>query len=161
MFETADSRSTPELSATVQQLLHQQRRSSREVAEQLGLTPQEVMRLATAATAQQPGEQFCPEARPAQSNQPMGNKLEQLKQQVIDGLLVRTRPGMVDAFPASALVRLWQLLEDHLQQTASAESEETLPDLPEPVWEQLCLAWDNALETLASEEPEPGGGAQP
>jgi DNA-directed RNA polymerase specialized sigma24 family protein len=103
-----------DLEGQVCQLLFEKGVSSREAAKQLQISPGEVVSIAThARKASPPGNHKTEPSQPTTAK-PLSEQeqIKQLRRQVRYGLLERTKPGAIEDIPATALVRLWQLIED-------------------------------------------------
>ena len=119
-----------ELEGQVCRLLFQEGVSSTEAAERLRLSPAEVVSIAVhskgngkATTNRKSGT-----ARKEESLDD-GAQIRLLRQQVRQGLLSRTRPGAIDEIPATALVRLWQLIEDPRLLNKDVEDEDPFAEV--------------------------------
>ncbi len=102
-----------ELEGQVCRLLFQEGVSSTEAAERLRLSPAEVVSIAVHSKGNGKADTKRKSAA-AIKEEPLddGAQIRLLRQQVRQGLLSRTRPGAIEEIPATALVRLWQLIED-------------------------------------------------
>ncbi len=131
-----------ELEGQVCRLLFQEGVSSTEAAERLRLSPAEVVSIAVSSKG---NGRSTPKRKtvPGAVEEPLdeGEQIRLLRQQVRQGLLSRTRPRAIDEIPASALIRLWQLIEDPRLLNKNAGEED-------PFAETICEETRNAIFQL-------------
>jgi hypothetical protein len=138
-----------DLGEQVRRLLLDEGCSSTEAARRLKITPAEVVSIASRSKGRRNG---------ATKTQPRNveplSEVEQihlLRNQVRQGLISRTGSGLIGDFPAAALVRLWQLIEDpQLLGTASPGEEDPFNEvIPKETQEAIFRLLDgDGRETI-------------
>ncbi len=133
-----------ELEGQVCRLLFQEGISSTEAAERLRLSPAEVVSIAVKSKSNgNSTSKRKPVPIPAEEPLDEGEQIRQLRHQVRQGLLSRTRPGAIDEIPAAALVRLWQLVEDpRLLNTTTGEEDPFAEVIPTEIQEEIFKLLD-------------------
>jgi hypothetical protein len=129
-----------EIEGQVRRLLFEEGVSSTEAAERLCLSPAEVVSIAVQSRSH-PNGSAPKQPKPVEPVNDAG-QIHLLRSQVRAGLLARTRGDAVEDFPASALVRLWQLIEDPKLLSAGDPEEGDLFDVPEATREEIFRLLD-------------------
>jgi len=130
------------LEREVRRLLFEERLSNVEAAARLGVEPSEVLATASRLNGKRRVE-------PCETPRPPLDEPEQvarLRRQVRAGLIERTRPDKISSVPASALVRLWQLVEDPGLLGPRETSIEEIFDIPEETMEAISRLLDERHE---------------
>lgn len=137
-----------ELEGQVRQLLFEEGISTTEAARRLRIPSAEVVSIAVRARNGNGAPRAArrkPKPEPELPAEP-GEQIDLLRAQVRQALIVRTRAGEVAEFPAAALVRLWQLVEDPKLLSGGQDPEEELFDIPEGVREEIFRLLDEGAE---------------
>lgn len=137
-----------ELEGRVRQLLFEEGISTTEAARRLRIPSAEVVSIAVRARNGNGAPRAArrkPKPEPELPAEP-GEQIDLLRAQVRQALIVRTRSGEVSEFPAAALVRLWQLVEDPKLLSGGQVAEEELFDIPEAVREEIFRLLDEGAE---------------
>jgi len=133
-----------DLEDQVRRLFLKEHCSNVEIATQLGISPQEVLRIANglrngSSNTQPPNGEVLTNEK----------QIDLLRKQVRAALVTRTRAGAASDFPASALVRLWQLIEDPKVLTAGDEDDGDVFGIPEETREAIFKLLDGVpLSTM-------------
>jgi hypothetical protein len=127
-----------ELHAEVCRLLVEERLSSKQVGERLGLSPSQVMAIKNGKLEHLPRPTSSPGSQtgtPPDLDE--ADQIRHLRKRVRAALLER-----FDDFPPHVLVRLWQLIEDPKLLEGSTGGEEVPFEIPEDVREKIFALLD-------------------